>query len=171
MNWKRTLAFLAVLGAVALAQTQVDQGRPGKMGPWPVVLQGSSTTDGGAGTNAITPWYPAATTTSLSANATPCTTAGGASCTTIQSSIQLGVWTNVTITLLNGGANAITNVLVEWSPDNTNWEVWDSTTFAAIAAGAQSSIAISGNSRRYLRMEARAAANTSATVTITANDG
>jgi hypothetical protein len=113
---------------------------------------------------------PTATTTSITTNGTPCTTAGGATCTIIYASTDWGAWPNVTITLRNSSAVVIDNVLLEWSPDGTNFEVWDSTSFAGLAAGAVKSMAISGNSRRYLRIEARAASTaTNAIVNVTAN--
>ncbi len=171
---KRFLPVLTavLVGAIAFGVEQtVNQGSPGTRGPWPVTAgAGSSGTSTSSSLNAK---YPTATTTALIANGAACTTIGGASCTIIYASTDWGQWSNLTITLSNtDGANAITNVLVEWSPDSTRWEIWDSTTFAALAAGTTKSIAISGNSRRYLRIEARGAANvTSAVVAITANDG
>lgn len=110
-------------------------------------------------------------TTTVPTNGTACTTAGGASCTVIYAPDDtewLG-WTNITITIRNSGANPITDVLVEWSPDNTNWEVWDSTTFAALAAGGIKSLGIGGNSRRFLRIEARSALGATAVVHVHAN--
>lgn len=102
---------------------------------------------------------------SLSANATPCTTAGGASCTTILASTNsFYLYQNCTIWLINTGGNTIDNVLIQWSPNNVNFEVWDSTTFASLAAGAVKSLALTGNSRQYLRIQARAAANTTFTL-------
>lgn len=168
----RLVAFILLSTvAVAFADSTVNQGTPGTRGPWPVKTVGSSSLDGGPGTNTITTFAPAATVTGLSANGTPCTQIGGGSCTTIYAAFDYGVWTNVTITLKNVGANTIDNVLVEWSPDGTGFEIWDSTTFAGLTSGSVTSIAIAGNSRRFLRIEARAAAITTASVLITANDG
>lgn len=166
-----------LIGGFVLAGTEVDQGAPGAKGPWNVrTTGGSSSCNPDAGVScpsSINTKFPTSTTTALTGNATPCTAVSGASCTVIYPSTDWGQWTDVTITLTNtDGADAITNVLVEWSANNSNWEIWDSTTFAALAAGASKSIAISGNSRRWLRIEARAANNvTDAVVTITANDG
>lgn len=171
------VGLVMLIAGLVWAGTQVDQGAPGNMGPWPVkTVGGNSSCSPDAGTScpsSVNTKYPTATTTALTGNATPCTAAGGATCTVIYASTDWGQWTDITITISNtDGADAITNVLVEWSPDNSRFEVWDSTTFAALAAGATKSIAISGNSRRYLRIEARAANNvTDAVVTITANDG
>lgn len=169
-NRIKHLAALAVglslgVGGAALAQ-RVDQGMPGSYGPWNVRVQGGGGSDGGSpSTNTYT---PAATSTTINSNAVACSTAGGASCTIILASIEMLPWERVTLTVRNSGANAITNCLVEWSPDNTNWEVWDNTTFAALAAGAIKSIAIDGNSRRFLRVEAQSAAGSSSVVNITA---
>ena len=113
---------------------------------------------------------PTATTTTVPLNATPCTAVGGASCTIIYASTDWGAWPNITVSLRNSSANVLENVLVEWSPDGTNFELWDSTSLDNLAAGATASIAISGNSRRYLRLEARSDdAVVSAVVNITAN--
>ena len=112
---------------------------------------------------------PAKTTTTVSLNATACTTAGGASCTIVYASTEWLTWPNLTITVRNTGANALTNGLVEWSPDGTSFEVWDSTSLAGLAAGATKSVSISGNSRRYLRLEAQSASGTTTDVWITAN--
>ena len=113
---------------------------------------------------------PTATTTTVPLNATACTAVGGASCTIIYASTDWGAWPNVTITVRNSSANVLENVLVEWSPDGTNFELWDSTSLDNLAAGATASIAISGNSRRYLRIEARSDdAVASVVVNITAN--
>jgi hypothetical protein len=114
---------------------------------------------------------PSATTTAVGASGVACTTPGGASCTIILASTEIIGWSNVTITMRNSGANAFSNVLIEFSPDGTNWEVWDSTTLATLAAAAILSISISGNSRRYIRMEARSASGATAVVNLTMNDG
>ncbi len=171
---KRFLPVLTavLVGSIAFGVEQtVNQGTPGTRGPWPVTAGAGSSGTGTA--SSLNAKYPTAQTTVLTINATPCTAIAGASCTTIYTATDWGQWSNLTISLTNtDGANAITNVLVEWSPDGTHYELWDSTAFAALAAGATKSIAIAGNSRRYLRIEARAAATvTSAVVTITANDG
>lgn len=163
------IAALLVCGVAFAADTVVNQGTPGTRGPWPVTA-GAGTTGTGTSSslNAI---YPTATTTPLTLNAVACTTIGGASCTVIYAATDWGQWSNLTISLRDSGANTIDNVLIEWSPDGTNFELWDSTTFAGILTTVTKSIAIAGNSRRYLRIEARAAAATTAVVTITANDG
>lgn len=167
------VALLAGLFATsAVAQTSTvtaNQGRPGAYGSWPVRQLGvAGTATNTSGRNAA---RPTATTTVVSSNATPCTAAGGASCTIIYASTDWLQWSNITITIRNSGANALTNVLVEWSPDGTNFEVWDPTTFAALASSASLSLAIAGNSRRFLRIEARSALGATAVVSITANDG
>lgn len=128
----------------------------------------SGSSSSGRATNA-----PTATSTPLTANATACTVASGASCTIILASTEIIAWTNISVTIRNAdAADAITNVLVEFSPDNTNWEVWDAATFAGLAATAILSMGIAGNSRRYIRIEARAVANVdNAVVNLTMNDG
>ena len=119
---------------------------------------------------ATTTTSPTKTTTPLIGNATACTAAGGASCTIIYASTDWISYPDLTITIKNtDDTDAIENVLVEWSPDNTSFEVWDSTTFANLAAGAIKSLAVSGNSRRFLRAEARSANDAGTDVWITAS--
>lgn len=117
----------------------------------------------------ITIHKPAAVVVPVDADA--CTTAGDADCTIVYASTYWLPWPAMTITLRNSGANALSNCLVEWSADNTNWEVWDSTTFATLASGAILSMGISGQSRGYLRIEARSASGTTIVPIVTANRG
>lgn len=167
------LLALMALSSAAFAQAstvQANQGRPGAFGPWQVReygVAGTATTT--SGRNAASP--ASAGGISVSANGTPCTTAGGASCTIIYASTDWLQWTNLTITIRNSGSNALDNVLIEWSPDGTNFEVWNTDVFSALAAGAIKSLSFAGNSRRYLRIEARSASGATANVHITANDG
>lgn len=114
---------------------------------------------------------PAVTNTTLNATASACTAVGGAGCTIVLASTQVIAWTNITITIANTGANAFTNVLVEFSPDNSTWEIWDSTTFATLATATSLSLGMAGNSRRYLRIEAKSASGSSSSVWLTMNDG
>lgn len=168
----RRLLLLATLlsSTLALAQTTaVNQGRPGSYGPWYMRESGTAgTPTTTSGRNAA---RPAVTSTTISSNATPCTAAGGASCTIIYAATDWLQWPNFTVTIHNSGANAIDNVLIEFSADGTNFEVWDSAIFASLAASAVKSLSFSGQSRRYLRIEARSASGSSAQVHITANDG
>lgn len=113
---------------------------------------------------------PTATTTVVAATA--CATPSAAGCTIIYASTDWQMWSDITITVRNSDAtNVLTQVIVEWSPTGAagTWEAWDTTTFAALAVSTTKSLAISGNSRRYLRIEGGAAAAvTSAVVNITA---
>lgn len=109
-------------------------------------------------------------TTIVPTNGTACSTVGGSSCSNIyggSGGTNLSTYSSVTITIRNSGANTLDNVLLEWSPDGTNWEIWDSTTFAALATVTTLSMAITGNSRKFLRIEARAATVTTTVVSIT----
>src|SRR5688572_18371642 len=164
------LLAMSLVAPPALAETIVTQGNGStSVRPWRVQATGGGS---GSTTSALNIYAPASTSTNLTANGAACTVAGGASCTTILASIELIEWSNVTITIRNSdAADTVENVLVQWSPDNSNWEVWDSTTFATLTAGQIRSLAISGNSRRYLRIQARASANSSTVVHLTMNDG
>jgi hypothetical protein len=166
-----------VLVNFILAGMEVDQGKPGRYGSWPVSvssgslsLSSSVTPDGGY--TSIVPlgaaWSRTSNLVGVPSNGVACTTVGGASCTIIFPSTSLVLYQNMTITISNVGANAIDNVLVEWSADDTNREIWDTTTFSGIAAGVTKSLAMTGNSRRYLRIEARSASGSTAQVYVDA---
>ena len=121
----------------------------------------------GSGTSA-----PAATVSTVVGNVTACTAVGGASCSVIYPSTDWGAVPNLSIAITNLGATVIDNVLLEWSPiaDGGGFELWDSTMFASLAASTTKSVAISGNSRRFLRIESRAAADGGPVhVTVTGN--
>lgn len=121
-------------------------------------------------------------TTSLVGNGTACTSPSGASCKVVLNSTRVLEWSNVAFTVTNTNPNGVDNILVEVSADNASWELWDSATFSAFPAGSDcgagscgigtvKSIQLSGNSRYYIRAEARAAIDTAFTVTLTMNDG
>ena len=115
---------------------------------------------------------PAETISTVVGNVTACTAVGGASCSIIYPSTDWGSVPNLSIAITNLGAAVIDNVLVEWSPiaDGGGFELWDSTMFASLAASTTKSVAISGNSRRFLRIESRAAADGGPVhVTVTGN--
>lgn len=175
----------SVLALFAIGGTLVDQGQPGKQGAWPTsVSSGTITTitnpvtvktitTGGTPSNTAfetTGSFISTESVVIASNGTSCTTPGGASCTIIFGSggVTLLSFQNVTITILNG-SNVLTDCIVEWSVDNTNWENWDAQTFAGLPANTVRSLALSGNSRRYLRVEGRSAAGTTPFVTVTAN--
>lgn len=168
-SWIQKYVLVAVVflfaGSYALAQ-QVSVIRDATTSNKLVVnADGSINIAGGSTTSA-----PTKTTTSLTANATACTVPGGASCTTILASTDILSYARVALTINNTGANAIDNVIVQLSPDGTTWENWDATTFASLSATAGStmkSIQLGDNSRHYIRVQARAAANTSADVWLT----
>lgn len=193
LRYKIGLAAL-VLGALVFAGTEVDQGKPGRYGSWPVsitgavVLTGSVVTiDGGnvvvsgnvlVDGGSITPTPSSAATLvssnapGLGANVTPCTAPGGASCTNIiggSGGLNLLGYQNFTITITNTDAGALSNGLVEFSADGTNWELYNSTVFSALPAGTTTSLAFAGNSRRFCRVEGRSLAGTTVQATITAN--
>lgn len=171
---KRARWFLAVVlvlvPLMAVAQSMVDQGQGSTsfFAPWRVTAVGGS----GSTSSSLSTYTPSSTSTTLTANGAACTAAGGASCTVILASTEIISWSNVALTIRNSdAADPIDNVLIEFSPDNSNWEVWDSTTFASLTAGSILSLNLSGNARRYIRVEARAAANSASVVHLTMNDG
>lgn len=191
LRYKICLCVIA-LAALVYAGTEVDQGKPGRYGSWPVSVSAISATavnvlDGGytnvlntvvvvpdGGYTTIVPASVALLRTSnlqgIPSNGAACTTAGGASCTIILASTNYQLYQNVAISIQNAGANTINNVLVEWSPDNSAFEVWDSTTFANLAAGAILSMQLGDNSRKFLRIEARSASGSTAQVYVDGTD-
>lgn len=105
-------------------------------------------------------------TASLTLNAVACTAPGGASCTIIGPSLNVGDYSSIAITLRVSGGNPVDNVLISFSPNNANWEIYDSTAFAGLAASAIKSLEFTGNARKYMRIEARAAAATTVVVDV-----
>lgn len=169
-TWKIGLGALA-LAAIVIAGTEVDQGKGGRYGPWPVT--GVFTFDGGYLEPSPNCCVLDSNGVSVTASGVACTTAGGASCTNIyggSGGTSYLAYQNLTITIYNQGANTIENVLVEWSADGSAFEVWDSTTFANLTAGSVESMMISGNSRRFLRIEARSSAGSTVNVRVNATN-
>lgn len=163
-----TIAILTAAVAPAVAEI-VDQGQPGDQGPWPVVT-GASGTSSSISSLTASSAAPTKTTTSLTGSGVACTAPGGASCTVILASTEVINWPNVAITIHNTGANTVDNVIIEWSPDGATWSTWDNTTMASLPTTDgldMRDMQITGNSRRYIRIEARAAANTSVDVWLT----
>ncbi len=70
------------------------------------------------------------------------------------------MYNNITFTVRNTGTAVLTNCTVSQSADGTNFDVISSSWSACkeLAAGAQTSWSISGNSYKYLRIQVAAAA-------------
>lgn len=73
------------------------------------------------------------------------------------------------ITIMNDGANTIDNITVQTSPDDTNWEDYDTATFASLTSGTIKSLQINLDSHKYWRVTASSSNDSSTTVWITAN--
>lgn len=71
----------------------------------------------------------------------------------IISATDISQWGNVAVTLQNAGAGSLGTVEVQVSPDAASWETLDDTTFSGLAAAAMTSSQLSGNSRKYLRVQ------------------
>lgn len=124
--------------------------------------------------------------TTLGVQGTGCTAAGGAACvvfgkcsaatgstlcTSATATWNVADYTTLALTIRNAGANTLSDVLVEFSDDGTNFEVWDSTTFDEMATLTVKSMQISGNSRKFIRVEGRSASGTDVVATLAVNDG
>lgn len=153
-------SYTVPVGGKTQAGTRLPIPLTGDGGAIPTVNYGSLTS------------APAETISTVVGNVTACTAVGGASCSVIYPSTDWGAVPNLSIAITNLGATVIDNVLLEWSPiaDGGGFELWDSTMFASLAASTTKSVAISGNSRRFLRIESRAAADGGPVhVTVTGN--
>lgn len=111
---------------------------------------------------------------SLGASGSACTTPGAGGCAVMFGGI-LGdddwiVYKNISITLSNTGSNPISDVIVEWSADQSNYEAWDPSSFDELPANTTKSIQISGNSRQYLRVEGRSQLGTTFSIYVKGND-
>lgn len=120
-------------------------------GPLAVYIIGSSgtiSTTGGGASSAPTTVAISGTVVSQTSSFT------GANYSTLLSSVDLALYSNVAITMINNHAsNTLQSASVEWSPNNSQFEQWDTSTFAGLAGGGTvRSMQILGNSRRYLRI-------------------
>lgn len=125
--------------------------------------------------------------TTLAVQASGCTTVGDTDCTNIgkcsgattgglcsatDAAWFVGDFSNFTLTVTNTGAtNVVSDVLVEFSADGTNYELYDSAYFDELATTTTKHMQFSGNSRRWIRVNARSASGTTVVVSISANDG
>lgn len=101
----------------------------------------------------------------LTGNGAACTAPGGASCTTVLDSTYVGQWDNVSVWVKVPGASTATNVLVEASPDGTTWVELSARSMDGITTGTMFVMNIIGH-YAYLRVEARAAVDTTAAVAL-----
>lgn len=93
------------------------------------------------------------------------------SAATILSSSDVAAWSNIAITLINGVDN-LGSIAVEFSPDDVNWEAWDTSTFASLTASSVISLQIAGNSRNHVRVRSTdTPRTTSVTASLTLNNG
>lgn len=128
------------------------------------------------------------TTTVLAADADACTTAGDTDCTvfglcsaTSADSAELcssatahwkvAGFPSFAITVRNSGAQTAKDVLIEFSDNGSNWELWNSTVFDELLAGEMRSIQVNGNSRRFVRVEGNSTVGTTVVASISVNDG
>lgn len=73
---------------------------------------------------------------------------------TVFNATDVQYWSNLAITLINNSVNNLKSASVDFSPNNNNWEIWDSSTFATLSSSAVLSMQISSNSRKWLRVRA-----------------
>lgn len=113
---------------------------------------------------------PSAAVVPLTANAGVCSAADESGCTIVLPAVEVVGYPRFALTVYAGAA-ILNDVLVQFSPrpDATMWETWDASIFSGLPASGVRSMQIGGNSRRWLRVKARAAANSSAEVYLTAS--
>lgn len=73
---------------------------------------------------------------------------------TVFTATDVQLWSNLAITLVNNSVNNLKSASVDFSPNNSNWEVWDSSTFATLSSSTVLSMQVSSNSRKWLRIRA-----------------
>lgn len=76
----------------------------------------------------------------------------GATSQIIFASTDLSLWTNVAVTVVNNAATTLQSASLEWSPNNSIFEAWDTTSFAALPTATAKSMQILGNSRKWFRV-------------------
>lgn len=96
---------------------------------------------------------------------------------TVFNATDLSLWSNISVTVVNNSVHNLKSASLEWSPNNSNFEQWDTTTFQTLSSSAILSMQIGSNSRRYFRVRAQssgsaALGNTgSLDIYVIANDG
>lgn len=86
--------------------------------------------------------------------------------------LKVSDWSNISITVHNTGSNDLGTIAVQFSPDDSSWEDWETSCFSGLTAGEITSIQISGQSRNYLRLRANAQASaTGVVIHVTLNNG
>lgn len=70
------------------------------------------------------------------------------------SATDLSLWSNISVTIVNNSVNNLKSCSLEWSPNNSNYEQWDTTTFQFLTSSGISSMQIGSNSRRWFRIRA-----------------
>lgn len=89
--------------------------------------------------------------TTVASDALDCASTG-AHCTEVcKSDLNLSGYSNISIFIKPSNLGTRSSFILV-SPDNNNWEVWDSVTFDNITADTVKSIQISGNSRPYIKV-------------------
>jgi hypothetical protein len=94
----------------------------------------------------------------------------GGSYNVIFGPIDLSLCSNFALTIVNNAATSLVSASLEWSPNNSQYEQWDTTSFAGLAAGGILSMQVSSNSRKWFRIRA-IATNGSTDIYINANNG
>ncbi len=87
----------------------------------------------------------------------------------ILSSIDLLSYNAKCITIKNTGTNVIEDIVIQASPNNTDWEDYDDVTYANLASSEIISLQISADSHKYWRVIASSSAGSTSTVWVNAN--
>ena len=74
---------------------------------------------------------------------------------TVFAATDLALWSNISVTMINNSMHNLKSASLEWSPNNSNFEQWDTTTFQTLSSSAILSMQIGSNSRRYFRIRAQ----------------
>lgn len=113
-------------------------GNVGFNSPQPVFLSGTS--------------FAPVTTILTSSTTEVSSTFTGNSYSVVFGPTDVSLFSNVALTIINNAATAILSASIEWSPNNSQFEVWDTISFANLQPATVKSMQISGNSRKFLRV-------------------
>ncbi len=93
----------------------------------------------------------------------------GAAPVVILSSVDMLAYNAKCITIKNTGINTIESIVIQVSPNDTDWEDYDSSTFANLLSSEIISLQISADSHRYWRVTGASSAGSTSSVWVNAN--
>ena len=71
---------------------------------------------------------------------------------TIFPSTDVSRWNTLNVTIVNGAVNILKSGSVEFSPNNVDWEVYNTAAFTPLAISTAASLQMTGMSKQFIRV-------------------